>query len=105
MCIRDRYKTVLSLRQEQVDAQLRLMTQRLAYIYEQKQGQLDTLMARLNGDNPTRLAAKGYGQVCCRRQRVKRIAEVSVGDLLDIQLVDGQIQTVVKGVKPYDKGQ
>ena len=101
----EQYKTVLSLRQEQVEAQLRLMTQRLAYIYEQKQGQLETLMARLNGDNPARLAAKGYGQVCCRRQWVKRIAEVSVGDLLDIQLVDGQIQTVVKGVKPYDKGQ
>lgn len=55
------------------------------------------------GLNPENLGRRGYGQVFKDGQPIASIQSVQTGETLQIQVLDGIVETVVKGVKPYGK--
>lgn len=101
----DRYREYLTLRRQQAISRIALAQRQWHVCQMRKRGDLQTLAARLAGLNPENLGRRGYGQVFKDGQPVASVQSVQTGETLQIQVLDGIVETVVKGVKPYGKRQ
>ncbi|WP_301859387.1 exodeoxyribonuclease VII large subunit [uncultured Megasphaera sp.] len=103
-CIRpERYEALLGQKAERIS---RLRTEswhQITMALTGAAGKLERLKAALAAAGPEALRRRGYGQVLKQGQVVSRIQDISGGDLLSIQMADGQITAEVKEVHSYGK--
>lgn len=65
-------------------------------VYKNKVHQYQIHLTKLNSLNPLKILEKGFGVITKKEMLIKSINDVSIGDLIEIEIIDGKILTEVK---------